>query len=272
MMKSIYSYDDYRKFTKDSFKELEGGDYGQASKLAKHLDVHTTFVSQVLSGNKFFAPEQGLRVCGFLNLNTIETEYYLLLLQLDRAATPDYRAYLQSQVRALSKDAQKLVNRVIHQKRLSKEEQATFYTDWIYSAARLSVLLGKTTIPAISKYLRIPVAIVESVTTFLVEANLLTLKNGKFGAGVMTTHLSSDSPWIKTHHRNWRMKAIESVGGNQTDLHYTAPMTLSKQDFLKVKEMLVKTINQVDQVLGPSESETLVCFNIDWFHVSPDDE
>lgn len=271
-MISIFAYQDYRKFTRESFKELEGGDYGKASKLARHMGVHSTFVSQFINNQKTISPEQGFKICTFLNLNQNETEYFLTMVQIERADVQEYKAHLTTKLMTLRENAQKLANRVSYEKQLSVEEQATFYSDWTYLACRLCVGLGKNTIKSMGKYLGITEGQVEQVTGFLVRAGFLKHLEGKFSRIKQSTHLSSDSPWVKTHHRNWRMRAIEKVGQSTSNMHYSAPMTISRADFYKIKELLIKTITEVDAIMEPSESETLVCLNIDWFHVTDGDD
>ena len=166
--------------------------------------------------------------------------------------------------------ASQLVNRVKHDGALAPEEQATFYSDWIYSAVRLSTLLPGLQTPAtLAAALGVPLGEINRVTEFLVRAGLLRLESGKYATGPLATHLAGNSPWIKSHHSNWRLKAIERLRLSDEDsLHYSAPMTMSRSDIKKIKELLVTTINRADEILEPSESEVLVCLNIDWFKLS----
>lgn len=269
-MRSIFTFKDYRRFIKDAFLHLPKKGFGQAAKLAAHLGVQSAFISQVLKGEKSFSLEQGLDTARFLNLNELETDYFLLLLQHDRAGTREYKLHIESKIKALSAHASQLVNRVKHDMALSPEEQATFYSDWIYSAVRLSTLLpGLHTPAALAKSLDVPLSEIARVTEFLVRAQLLRQESGKYATGPLSTHLPGNSPWIKSHHTNWRLKAIERLRlADEDSLHYSAPMTLSLRDMKKIKELLVAAINQTDEILKPSPSEALVCLNIDWFKIS----
>lgn len=268
-MVSIFDFDDFRKFIARSFKSKERKGYGQSTKLAHHLGVHSTFVSQVLKGRKSFSDEQALEVGKFLNLTTLDMNYFLLLVQFDKAGTKNLKNHLAAQLAELKRTSEQIVNRVQRETKLSEEMRATFYSDWVYSAIRLSTLIpGHGDIESISKRLFLSTEKTKNVIDFLLRAGLLKIEKEKLSIGPLSTHLEAASPWIKAHHSNWRQQALNSVSqGQETSLHYSSPMTLSKKDVQKIRELLIESIKQVDRIVGPSPSEELMCLNIDWFKV-----
>lgn len=48
-------------------------------------------------------------------------------------------------------------------------------------------------------------------------------------------------------------------------LFYTGPMSLSKADTEKVRQMLLDLIQTTNKIVINSPSETIRCMNIDWF-------
>lgn len=268
-MDSIFGYKNFRKFIRDSFRSRAKNGFGEATKLATALRVNNTFISQVLRGDKNLSPEQALATAAHFNLNELETEFFLLLTQMDRAGDKTYRAFVEKKIAKLRGDASELVNRVKHDTTISEENQAIYYSDWIYSVIRLSTFLPHLkTVDALADCYRIPIGKVKSVVEFLLQNGLLQLERGELKPGFNSTHLDSQSPWIKAHHSNWRHKALHdiSVAGTES-LHYSAPMTLSLADAEKVRELLVSSINRVDEILEPSPSEKLYCLCLDWFQV-----
>ncbi|MEK7354841.1 MAG: TIGR02147 family protein [Bdellovibrionota bacterium] len=266
---SIYLAKNYRVFLKAAFAARAKNGFGEAAKLARALSVHSTFVSQVMNGLKSFSDEQALAVCGFLNLNERETEFFLDLVKLDKAGTREYKRYIETKLEHMRSEANELVNRVAHEAVLSEEHRAIFYSDWIFSAVRLTTLLpGCATSEAIAIKRNLPLAKVKKVVDFLLESGLLKRSEGRLTVGPLSTHLESKSPWIKAHHSNWRQKALDDVSfDDQTSLHYSAPMTLSRADAEKIREILISAINEIDVLTEPSRSEELMCLNIDWFKV-----
>lgn len=269
-MDSIYSFKDYRDLLRTAFESRSKNGFGEAKKLAEFMGVHPTFISQVLKRGKDLNSEQALTVAEYLNLNELETEYFILLVQIERAGTAKFKAHLKTKLQELSKKVSDLSERVQYQTKISPEDQATFYSDWIYSASRLSTLIpGLDQLDTLSSHLGLPVQELKTVTDFLVKIGMLKLENGKLRTGPLSTHLPKRSPWIKSHHTNWRLKAVESLTArDERALHYTAPMTVSFDDMSKISEILIKSINKIDKIIEPSPSEALVCLCIDWFLVA----
>lgn len=270
-MKSIFEFKNYRTYLVYAFETRSKNGFGETKKLAEFLSIHPTFISQVLKDIKSLSIEQALTTTQYLNLNSLEAEYFLLLVQFDRAGTRDLKKHFEAKLREIQQRANLVTNRVDREVKLTSEQQATFYSDWVYSACRLATLLpGRNSAEALSEYLGITPIQLKRVTDFLVQNGMLKLENGKFEIGPLTTHLDADSPWIKSHHTNWRQKALERLSDSSSEaLHYSAVSTLSHEDMAKIKEILLQSLKSVDEVIKPSPSETLVCLNIDWFEVKP---
>lgn len=266
---SIFEYSDYRSFMKELFQRMPKQGYGQAYKLARFLGVHTTLVSQVLKKHKTFTLEQASTTAEFLGLNDLESEYFLSLVQIDRAGNEALRKILKRQLSGLRKKAADLSNRLSPRSTLRDELRATFYSDWTYSAVRqLTAIPTFDNIEDIAARLSLPRKQVKNIIDFLLRSGLCKEEKGKLSVGPSSTHLEVSSPWIKSHHCNWRQKAIQEI--NREDdlkLHYSSPLTLSKSDAARVREMLIKCIDEVDKVIDPSPSEELRCLNIDWFRI-----
>ncbi|MGZ3713541.1 MAG: hypothetical protein ACXVBE_17380, partial [Bdellovibrionota bacterium] len=82
------------------------------------------------------------------------------------------------------------------------------------------------------------------------------------------THLQANSDYVGNHHRNWRtllMASTEKLG--KDDLVFTAPITLSRKDFLGLREKFTKMIQEVSSTVAESPAEEFACLHLDWFHV-----
>jgi len=268
-MISIYNFDSPKPFLAARFAELPKGGYGQGLKLAQHLKVHTTLVSQLLKGRKSFTLEQAALTAEFLGLTEEETDYFLLLVQLERAGNPALKRNLKRQLTAKKETSRELVHRLKSEVKLKEEERATFYSDWAYAAIRqLTALSGFDSVDKIAAHLSLSRKRTKGLVDFLLSTGLCVEKNGKLAIGPKSTHLEANSPWVRVHHINWRQKAIEKVQETgESRLHYSCPMTISASDALKIREMIVKFLETVDAVIEPSPSEELHCINVDWFRI-----
>jgi hypothetical protein len=268
-MVSIFEFSEYRSFLNRRFKAMPKQGYGQANKLAIFMNVHTTLVSQVFKGHKTFTLEQASLVAEFLGLTDLESEYFVLLVQLDRAGNESLRKIIRRQIAQMKKTSLELVNRLQVEKKLSDEKRAVFYSDWSYSAIRqMTAIEGFQNLENIASHLNLSKKHTKVVLDFLLSTGLCKEEKGKLRVGPSSTHLESSSPWVKVHHTNWRQKALEQMHKeDESQLHYTAPMTLSHKDAIAIREMIIKFLEQVDKVIEPSPSEELHCLNIDWFSV-----
>ncbi len=268
-MISIYNYESPVSFINARFRELPRRGYGQSLRLAKHLNVHTTLVSQILKGTKNFTLEHAALTAEFLELTEEETDYFFLLVQLDRAGSLVLKKTLKRQLAKMKAHAQELVHRLKSEVRLKEEERATFYSDWTYSAVRqLTALPGFDNLDKIAAYLGISRQRTKAIFDFLLSTGLCVAKEGKLGVGPKSTHLEASSPWVRVHHINWRQKAVEKIHEkNANRLHYSAPMTLSAKDAAKIRELIIKFLESVDDIVDASPSEELHCLNVDWFPV-----
>lgn len=244
--------------------------YGQAKRLAEHLSVNTTLVSQVFKGLKSFTLEQAALAAEFAGLSRQEAEYFVLLVQLDRAGNEPLRKMLRGQLETMRANARELVNRLSAKRKLTEQERAQFYSDWIYSAIRqMTAIPGYDNVDAIARSLDLTLRETKEAVAFLLRIGLCVEHKGHLKIGPSSTHLESSSPWIKSSHRHWRDKARQYLGTEQESaLHYTAPMTLSKRDAKKLRELITQFLERVDTIVEPSPSEELHCLTIDWFKVN----
>lgn len=263
----VFEFKDYKVFLNHWLKEHPKGGRGQLKKMADYLRVSTTLLSQVLKGDKQFSLETAADIAEYIGLNEKETEYFLLLVEHQRAGGFKLKKILEKKLEREQQAGALLQNRLRKDRQLSDEEKMQFYSSWMYSGIRLlSALPEMTDALVISQRLNIPLSTVNSVVNFLIEKNLCTLKDNKLTYGTYSTHVGKDSPFVVKHHQNWRVKGFHSMElRRDEDLFFTQPMALSFEAAEKVRLMLPGIIEQIHAIAGPSESETVRCFNVDWF-------
>jgi len=266
----IYDFKDYREFLVDKIKAQPKGGRGELAKMARHIRIHTTSLSQILRGSRDLSQEQAVQVSQYFGLNERESRYFLLLVQYRRAGSADLKSLLERQLDEMKSESAELVHRFRADKSLSVEEKATFYSNWFYSGIRvLTSIPGFQTPEAIADYFGLSRALVNEVIQFLLSSGLCVEKKGKLAPGPQYTHLDARSAFSHRHHSNWRIKAMQRHPNlSPLELAFSAPMSLSKRDVEKVKTLLVDAIESVNRIRGPSECEEVFCLNLDWFRVT----
>lgn len=266
---SIFDFDNYRQYLKAYLKELPQR-HGTLKKWAHHLNVHSTLVSQVMIAKRDFTEEQGLDLCDFLGHTPLEKEYFLELLRLERAGTPNLRKHHKTRLQQMKTQALKISERVQAERNLSDHESAIFYSSWIFSAVRMCGSIGEgLTVEEISEKLSIPRKNILEVIEFLRESGFVKQNGIRYTIGTQYTHLGKDSPFLVRHHNNWRLKALQRADRLlDTELMYTAPFSISENDFKKLREQLVRGIEEFLKTVKESDGELVACLNIDLFRVT----
>lgn len=271
-MGRVFEFHDYREFLHHYLRSLPKRGHGQLRVWAEKLRLHTSHISQVMKGDRDFSEVQGLELAEFLGLTELEEEYFLGLIRLTRAGNKKLRARIESQLRRLSDRSARIQEHLPKQPRVLKESDAAlFYSEWLYSAVRLlSSIPGCQTIEAIAHHLGEPVERISPIVDFLVSRDLCKSEGGQIGMGPFRTHLPPESPLIRRLHSNWRLRSLRAIERSApSDLHFTCPMTLSEKDASKIRSHLVNEIGTIQKWIETSNSEKLVCLNIDLFGVAP---
>ncbi len=265
----VFEFKDYKEFLNQWIQEQARGGHGQIRKMATHLRVSTSLLSQVLKSDKHLSLETAAELTDYLGLNEKESEYFLLMIEHQRAGAFKLKKILEKQLNRAQQQASQLENRLQKDRPLTDEEKMQFYSSWLYSATRiLSALPDVNNAKAVSERLNIPLTIANGIVQFLLEKNLCTIKAHKLTYGAYRTHVGKDSPFVVKHHQNWRLRGFQNMElRRDEDLFFTQPMALSFAAAEKIRLMLPGIIEQIHSITGPSESETARCLNIDWFDI-----
>lgn len=264
---NVFEFRDYKNFLRAWIKEHPKGGRGQLKKMADHLRVSTTLFSQVLNNDKHFSLETAAEITEYIGLNKKESEYFLLLIEHQRAGSFRLKKILEERLDREQQAGSQLQNRLSADYQMTETEKMQFYSSWLYSAIRiLSALSEMNTADEISKRLNIPLGRTNEVINFLIEKNLCALKDNKLTYGTYRTHIGKDSPFVVKHHQNWRLQGFRAMElRRDEDLFFTQPMALSIEAAEKIRFMLPGIIEQIHGISGPSESEVVRCLSIDWY-------
>lgn len=165
--------------------------------------------------------------------------------------------------------AKNIGNLVKVDREMNDHERSIFYSSWLYSAVHLMTSLDRpVTLAFICDRLKVSKSRATEVLDFLRQTRLVVEEGGKFKAGQNKTHLDKKSPFLKKHHSNWRLKEIEKAENLSTDeFMFSASLSLSRADFLKIKEELARASLATLETVKTSPAEDLAHLNIDLFWI-----
>lgn len=210
-MKSIYAYNDYRKYIADYYaeqKELVGfswRDFAKASKLGSPV-----FLKLVCEGKSGLSKATSSHVAGAMGLDGFEKEYFILLVSYNQAKNAKAKS-----------EAFKCLQEIVIENRVLILDKSLYeyYSTWLNSAIReLASSVNKATPHSLAK-LCIPSVSDDAVAQslkFLVKNKLLrksTIK-GRFTQGrksISTGTLPTSVMSVRNLHRQMGLLALECL-------------------------------------------------------------
>lgn len=266
----IFDFNNYKEFVNKRIRMMPNKGRGQFQKISEHLRIHSSLVSQILSGERHLTSEQGCELAEYLGLNPLETDFLLNLIEEERAGSVKLRANLKRQREKMLVQAKALVSRFPKGTTLSDGNKAIYYSHWYYSAILLLIQIpGFDTADIVTEKLALSALEARTAIEFLVSVGLMSEKNGKLQCLQSWMAVPKHSTHVLRHHTNWRLKAVSHLQkNNDTDISFTAPVTLSKKDARLLKEKLEAWISEMSVVVKESPSEKLMCLNLDFFEVA----
>lgn len=266
-MVSVFEFENYRGFLKAYIKSQGPKSYGWKGRMAEALSISSSLVSQIFSEQKTLTSEQASDLCDFIGLSEIESEYLHILVDLDRSSHFRFQQKLKRKLLKLKQTSHKIGKRVPRTKELSDEEKAIYYSSWLYTGMRnLSALENINSLEDISQQLKINPQSLREHMSFLLKRGLIINDQGQLTYGTASTHVDKESPFVNQHHHNWRVQALQRMEEkNNKHIFFTSPMSLSKEAYDEICEMIPNFIQKVMDTSSPSKSEKTACLNIDWF-------
>ncbi|MDZ4661274.1 MAG: TIGR02147 family protein [Pseudomonadota bacterium] len=266
----LFSYSEYRAYLKQWIARARQDGTSNLSRISKAIGVHTSFLGHVLSGSKNLSFEQAAELSDFLKHTPIEQKYFFTLIQIERSGTQKLKKYWLEEKKAIEEERAKVKSRVGSHKELSAEDKAIFYSSWIYGAIFVATAINNgQTLEQIAEEFKLTRSKAEEFLTFLVRAGICDLNGSHYQMGQAVIYIGNDSPLVVKHHTNWRIKAIQKMDTREpTELFYSSPMSLSAEDFVKVRELLSKNIETSLEICRGSQAEEVVCLNIDFFRLA----
>lgn len=246
--------------------------HGAKAKLAAAIRCQASYLSLVLQKKANLSLEQAEEACRYLGFGTDETEYMLLLVQLDRAGTKSLKARFREKIEALRARRLLVVERLGRAEELSPEKQATYYSSWIFAAVHIALTIPDLrTSSAISSYLGVPLLQVVKALDFLESAGLATQQGGQFFSTKNLVRLSKESNNIVKHHTNWRLRAIDSLESEKAhELHYSAVFSASREDVIQLKDQMLEHLKVYLKGVQASKEEDLFILCLDLFDLKRD--
>ena len=263
----IFDHANYINFLKSYIQSLGKNRRGELKRISEFLGISSTLTSQIIAGDRLLSIDHGIHLAEYLGLTDSQRDYFILLIEFERAGSQKSRSYFKERIKEAQKENSKVENRISYVKKLSEKNRAVFYSSWLYSAIHIfsSLKKGGVTHSEVASTFRIELSKAREIGEFLVETGICTAHKDKLKPGVQSTYLEKTSPHIISHHSNWRVKTIQIADFlTDEDLMVTAPVSISKSDFKKIRKKIVDLISDVSKTVKETDATEIACLNIDW--------
>ncbi len=260
-------YLDYRSYLKDKLKSIRQSHQLTQKDFAKHIVCQPAYVSRILKGQADLSLEQADATTEFLQLSDQKSEYFMLLVQYERAGRARYKDKLKKKLDIIKRKALNADQTFKASKSLSQDISSTYYSDWYYAAIHLMLTIPQIRTPKkIAAYLGLSVETVESVLDFLHKAKIVTKIGGEYLQNTDSFYLKKDSLMSQTAHRYWRLLELNSlIQPKEDDFHFSSIVTMSKKDVPLLKQKILDCIEGFRSVIKDSKEEDMFCYTFDLF-------
>ena len=265
----IFDFDDYKKYVGARLKAMPTQGRGEFQRMAAHLRVHSTLMSQIFRGSKDLTLEQACALSEYLKLDSLETEYFLALVHRERAGTTQYREIVQQSIDRLKIQGLRVKAPTGEKSGLTAEDMATLLSHWWYDAIHQATGIAEyQTVEALAEYLTLPVSVVKKVAEFLVTTGLCEREGDRIRPRHMDLHFEDKSPHALNYFKSWRLKAIEHFprlrAGN---VAFSSCVTIAEKDADAARKLLMDALRGISELAAKSKREKIYALNVDWFDV-----
>lgn len=267
MLITVFEYTNYKLFVDKKLTALGKNQRGYKQKAAEYIGCQPSYLSQVLNGKPHLTLEQAYKLNRFFHHDTMESRYFILLIEHSRAGTKELKDFFAEQLNELKQTRFDLKKRLQDTEQISTEAMNKYYSTWYYCAVHMALAVPEMQdVRLIAQRFHLSENTVADVIQFLESSGLIEKKNGRYLFTKMKIHLGRDSDFIQRHHINWRSQTLQSVEKNLAhDLHFSSVFALSKSDFETVKEIFINAIEFANKVIDTSDSQEVCAIALDVF-------
>jgi len=266
--KNIFGFDNYKEYLNDYIGSLPKAGRGFKRELAEHIKCQSTYVSQVLGGDKNFSMEQSARLKTLLALNKEEGRYLMFLIELEKAGTVELKNHYKDLINDLKIEWKGQQEKLKLQEIATDKQREIYYSAWYYSAVHALLSIPKyQTVKNLGNLLNLSPEKIMEILSFLLSAGLAAHKGHRFITGETRVGATPGSKEYKKGLKNWREQGIRSIErGSSKNVHQTLVFTIDQENRKKLLEKIKKFHDDVRDLANASpNAEFLEIINIDYF-------
>jgi uncharacterized protein (TIGR02147 family) len=265
---NIFDYQKYQDFLRE-LTQGAGSTRGLQAKLAQAAGCQASYLSQALKGKVHLTEDQVMGIAEFMDFSSNQTDYLLLLLRLEKAATERLKTYLLKRVQDMRSDQLSLKHQVgptsLH---FNQEDLAVYAQSWIYSAAHILCSSPNMTTEKIAGRLSISQTVATRTLKDLNQMGFVTKAGNFWKYGGSALHVPRESPWNKSLQQSRRELVQRSISMDENDAtHFSTVFTIDEFDLAKLRAAVGSFVKKSHDTIHRSGTEVLGCLVVDLFKI-----
>lgn len=267
-MTNVFSATNYRQLLGARLRDSEGG-RGGISALAEAIPCQRSHLSRVLKGELHLTPDQALAAARALRFSEAETEYFLVLVDHERAGSKALRTRLAGKLKFLKQEHENIGRRIERLIVPASAREMEYFSSWIWVALHVltSVPQLRTT-KALAQRLQLGEALTQRYLERLAELGFVRRERQQWIFASGSLHTPAGSPVTSFHHGNWRQQAVLNVQRSDEEaVHFTNVQSISNRDVERLRQVVFRAIDEFRKIAEPSEPEDAFCLNFDFFRI-----
>lgn len=266
---NVFQYEDYKKFLTSILKENRHL-RGLQKVLSDAANCQASYLSQVLKkGSKVqLTPDQAFGISNNIFLNSKERDYFLLLVDYQRASSSAYKNSILSKINILKKTSGEIAQILSRPKVESHEDLAVFYSSWIYAYVHIAISIKEyQNVENLSRKMNFSIEKTLQILSKLESMGLAIFESGLWKHSGRQLHLPAESAYICNHHNNWRQQALLDVQEqrNSESIHFSGIYSISKADYQRLQNLITEELKNINKIALNSGTEELIVFCCDFF-------
>lgn len=259
---NIFNYTDYRSALNKMIDNAPYNGRGIKSTIAYLIECRPSYITHVLSGRLNFTLEQAIVVTKYFELNANETNFFLALLNYDRAGNSDLKKHYQSQLALLKELSKSTGQSVIDNpdpERLEYEEVRELSSSWIYTALIVKIASNAgTSICKLQNDLQIKKEIISDAIKLLIRRGYV-IKDGDslFKSNKNVSFVCKEIIAHRNMHITWRSKVLHDLQQlkDRDGLNITFPIATNYKLKNKCVDILKDAISEIKNLMNNDTSQ-----------------
>ena len=211
----IFSFPDYRSILTNwiASSAVRGG----RTRLAKAASCNPSWLTRVLNSEVQLTPDQALGIAQALSLSEFEADYFLLLVDLERASTAQLRKRISNKLEAIRIQNRSLMTAINSKAKISGEASTKYYSSWIYGALHVASMIRPISVEEAASQLFLSKESVTPIFKDLRQMGLVEVERNQFKATAKSLHLHADQSLVNQGHLIWRNRTVQYLLENRRD-------------------------------------------------------